>query len=87
MECFEFLNSGEWLNTKAMQLGCRPDEITTYAQSFLIDIRDRDHLEGRDLNDLRSHFISWFKIKKEKNGTAVIKKEDPMFKLVEIPMP
>ena len=69
---FEFLRSEEWFNLKAMQLGSKSDLIQTSAKEFIIDLRDRDLLEGKELNDLRSHFVSWFKkrMQKQVNGSS-----------------
>ncbi len=64
-ETKEFITSQMWFETKAMQLGCEISEISEKAKDFLIDVRDRDLLEGKTLIDLRSHFVSWFKKKQE----------------------
>lgn len=68
----EFLGSEEWFNVKAMQLHTNPQHITVSAKEFILDLRDRDLLVGKDLVNLRSHFISWFKKRpvKQMNGSA-----------------
>ena len=60
-ETIEFLNSQMWFEGKAMQLVTETEILTEKAKEFLISIRDRDQLEGKELNDLRAHFVSWFK--------------------------
>lgn len=70
----DFLSSEEWFNIKAMQLDAKPDQILEASKEFIIDLRDRDILEGKDLIGLRSHFVSWFKkkpIKKESKNHYV----------------
>ena len=70
----EFINSQMWLETKAMQLEIDLETIIQKAKEFLIDIRDRDLIQGKSLTDLRAHFVSWFKKKREseqKNGKRV----------------
>jgi len=64
-ETIEFLNSESWFESKSMQLYSTTDILTEKAKDFLIDVRDRDMLEGKELNDLRAHFVSWFKKKRE----------------------
>jgi hypothetical protein len=67
----DFLNAQMWFETKAMQLGePNAETIIKSAKDFLIDIRDRDLIEGKNLIDLRSHFISWFKKKRENTATT-----------------
>lgn len=73
-ENFEFITSQMWFDTKAMQLGCEVSEISERAKDFLIDVRDRDLLEGKTLIDLRSHFVSWFKNKKKQETINQVKK-------------
>lgn len=64
-ENLEFLNSAMWFESKAMQLSSETDILTGKAKEFLIDVRDRDMLEGKTLIDLRSHFVSWYKKKRD----------------------
>ena len=69
----EFLNSDMWFDTKAMQLCSKPQEIRQFSKDFIIDLRDRDMLEGKELNELRAHFVSWFKKKvpSKTNGSTI----------------
>ena len=69
-ECLEFLNSEMWLNSKAMQLACETEMLSDSAKEFLIDLRDRDLIEGKTLIDLRSHFVSWFKRKRDTRNSS-----------------
>ena len=69
-ETIEFLHSESWFETKAMQLKSEVEILTEKAKEFLIDIRDRDMIEGRNRYDLQSHFISWFKKKREFESAA-----------------
>lgn len=61
----EFLSSEMWFDTKAMQLASQSATLIEKAKDFLVDLRHRDQIEGKTLPDLRSHFISWFKLKRE----------------------
>lgn len=72
----EFLNSDMWFDTKAMQLGSTRIQIHESSKEFILDLRDRDMLEGKTLIDLRSHFVSWFKKHQPKaiNGSSFIPK-------------
>jgi hypothetical protein len=63
-EASEFINSEMWFQTKAMQLGTDTESLSELANSFLIDIRDRDMIDGKNLTDFRAHFISWYKQKR-----------------------
>jgi len=71
---FEFLSSEKWFNVKAMQLGSSLILINDSSKKFILDLRDRDMLEGKTLIDLRSHFVSWFKKHQLKlvNGSTFI---------------
>ena len=69
-ECLEFLTSEMWFASKAMQLGSEIDIMAEKSKEFLIDLRDRDMIEGKNLIDLRSHFVSWFKKKRESDKPA-----------------
>jgi len=64
-DVIEFLNSESWFEGKAMQLESETEILTEKAKEFLISIRDRDQIEGKELNDLRAHFVSWFKKNRE----------------------
>ena len=64
-ETFEFLSSEMWFETKAMQLRSDIPVLMKKAKEFLIDIRDRDLIDGKNLFNLQSHFVSWFKKKRE----------------------
>ncbi len=66
----EFLNSQMWFETKAMQLITTVDQISKLSKEFIIDLRDRDMLEGKTIIDLRSHFVSWFKKHQPKPGNT-----------------
>ena len=68
-ETLEFLSSPAWFESKSMQLRIPHEEsLMSYATDFLIDIRDRDLLEGKELIGLRSYFISWVKMKRSKEA-------------------
>jgi len=69
-DAFEFISSEFWFGTKAMQLKSEVDILIEKAKEFLIDVRDRDMLEGKSLIDLRSHFVSWFKLKQKSENTT-----------------
>lgn len=73
---FEFMGSQMWFETKAMQLCSTRNQINESAKEFVLDLRDRDMLEGKTLIDLRSHFVSWFKKHQPKalNGSSFIPK-------------
>ncbi|HZK68109.1 MAG TPA: hypothetical protein VFC36_00775, partial [Paludibacter sp.] len=64
-DALEFLSSEMWFESKAMQLKSQTDILIEKAKDFLVDIRHRDQIEGKQLPDLRSHFVSWFKLKRE----------------------
>jgi len=61
----EFLSSEGWFEAKAMQLQSETAILLDKAKDFLVDLRHRDQIEGKSLQDLRSHFVSWFKLKRE----------------------
>ena len=75
----DFMNAEDWFNLKSAQIGADPTVMKMAAKSFLVDLRDRDLLDGKELTLLRSHFISWYKKKHPKTSGSsypVIKYKD-----------
>ena len=67
----DFLTSESWFEVKAMQLQTNLSTIHDSSKTFMLDLRDRDMLEGKTMIDLRSHFVSWFKKHQPKiNGSS-----------------
>ncbi len=73
-ECLEFLSSEMWFESKSMQLSSETKILSEKAKEFIIDLRDREMIEGKTLIDLRSHFVSWFKRKRDLERPLVSQK-------------
>ena len=76
-ESLEFLSSEAWFEAKAMQLQSDTNILVEKAKEFLTDLRDRDMIEGKNLTDLKIHFVSWFKKKRDGPTYQAIKKKYP----------
>ena len=57
-----------------MQLSSETKILSEKAKEFIIDLRDREMIEGKTLIDLRSHFVSWFKRKRDLERPLVSQK-------------
>ena len=73
-DALEFLSSESWFESKAMQLKSETAIITEKAKDFLVNLRHRDKLEGKQLADFREHFVNWFKL--NRSDTIPDKKYD-----------
>lgn len=57
----EFVKDEGWFDMKAKELSVDPFKLKNNVRKFLIHRRDLEKIEGRELNDFRAHFVSWFK--------------------------
>ena len=75
----EFLCSDDWIDEKSTQLGIDPIPLIEKAKEFLIEQLHIDKIEGREIEDLRTHFVNWVKKKKSLDPVVIAQKKELSF--------
>lgn len=63
----ELLNSEIWHQSVAMACSLKnTDEVKSWLEKFILEIKAKDNIAGRGLRELKSHAVSWIKTEQSK---------------------